>query len=155
MEISKSIFALAKNNNGFFKSTKQSEFLISQLIRFDGFIGHADSGYNTCPIFANWDNDGILKIVKSTKNGNVVMFERKQANQLTILEIKKIKSLERSLKALKKEINDNQNIFDSGYYNGSGDISTYSIDNINLFNYFQEQKKNQCLEIEKIINAIK
>ena len=155
MELSQSIFSLAKNNNGFFKSAKQSEFLTNQLIRFDGFIGHADSGYNTCAIFANWDKEGILKIVKSTKNGDVVMFERKQANQLTVLEVKKIKKLEKSLKALKKEINDNQNIFDSGYYNGSGDISTYSIENINLFNYFQEQKKNQCLEIEKIINAIK
>ncbi len=155
MEISKSIFALAKSNNGFFKSEKQSAFLISQLKNFDGCIGHADSGYNSCPIFASWDDKGITKIIKSSKNGDFLMFERKQAGVLTVLEIKRIKSLERKLKALKKEIEVRMLSFNNGSYNGSGDISTYSQDMIDRFNYFQEQKRNQCLEIEKIINEIK
>jgi hypothetical protein len=155
MEMSKSIFALAKSNNGFFKSEKQSAYLISQLERFDGCIGHADSGYNSCPIFANWDDKGITKIVKSSKNGDELMFERKQEGKLTILEIKRIKSLERKLKALKKEIEEKQLSFDTGDYNGSGDISTYSKDMIDRFNYYQGQKKNQCDTIEKLIKDIK
>jgi hypothetical protein len=155
MEISKSIFALAKSNNGLFKSEKQSDFLISQLKKFEGCIGHGDSGYNSCPIFASWDDKGVTKIIKSSKNGDVLMFERKQEGILTFLEIKKIKSLQRKLKKLKKEIEEKQISFEDGSYNGTGDVSTYSKDMINRFNYFQEQKKSQCLEIQKIINQIK
>jgi hypothetical protein len=155
MEIAQSIFALAKSNNGLFKSEKQSAFLISQLKKTDGCIGHADSGYNSCPIFASWDDKGITKIVKASKNGDTLMFERKQEGVLTVLEIKRIKSLERKLKALKKEIEERQIAFDNGSYDGSGDASTYSKGMIDRFNYFQEQKRKQCLEIEKIINEIK
>jgi hypothetical protein len=155
MKISKSIFTLAKSNNGFFKSEKQSVFLISQLNQFGGFIGHADSGYNSCPLFASWDDKGITKIVKLSKKGDVLMFERKKEGQLTDLEIKEIKSLERKLKALEREIKERQSSFDDGSYNGTGDISTYSQDMIERFNCYQEKKRNQLFEIEKLIKQIK
>jgi hypothetical protein len=148
MEISKSIFGLAKSNNGFFKSEKQLSFLIGQLERFDGLIGQASSGYNSCPIFANWDNEGITKIVKSSKSGDVVMFERKVDGFLTSLEIKEIKSIERKIKTLEKEISERQVSFDNGTYNSTGDITTYKDDMVERFNRFQSEKKVQLKNLK-------
>lgn len=154
MEIFKSILSLAKSNNGFFKSEKQAQFLSSKINEFDGFIGRADSGYYSCPIFASCDKEGITKIVKSTKNGDVLMFERAKQGVLTSLEMKEIKRLERKIKSLKKEIAEREDSFNSGRYNSSGDTSTYTEDMIERFNYFQMQKKEQVLNIEKIIKSI-
>jgi len=155
MGISKSIFGLTKSNNGFFKSKKQAQFLISQMSSFDGCIGHANSGYNSCPIFASWDEKGITKVVKATINGDVLMFERKVEGVLTELEFKQIKSYERKIKALEKEINERQKSYDNGSYNRTGDTSTYSTDMIERFEYFQNQKKEQVKKIKEIICQLK
>ena len=153
--MTKSIFGLAKSNNGFFKSEKQKQFLSSKIDEFGGCIGHANSGYHSCPIFATYDEKGITKIVKSTKNGDVLMFERKKRGVLTSLEVKEIKRLERKLKSLKKEVSEREDSFNSGNYNSSGDTSTYTNDMIERFNHFQAQKKEQILNIENIIRRIK
>lgn len=155
MEISKSIFGLAKSNNGFFKSEKQAAFLISQMSEFGGCIGHAKSGYNSCPIFASWDEKGITKIVKAAKNGDVIMFERKQEGILTSLEIKEIKSLERKIKTIENEVKKRQDSFDNGSYNGSGDVSTYTSDMIERFNYFQNQKIQQINSLKEKVCQLK
>jgi hypothetical protein len=104
VEITASILGLAKNNNGMFKSEKQALFLISQMEQMDGLIGHASSAYHSCPMFASWDKTGITQIVKSSKTGNLVMFERKVAGKLGELEIKKIAKLKRELKAVEKDL---------------------------------------------------
>ena len=150
-----SVFLLAKSNNGFFKSEKQSKFLIAELSQYDGCIGHADSGYNSCPVFADWDNKGITKIVKSSKNGAVIMFERKIEGTLTSLQLKGIKSYQRRIKALEKEISEYQKSFDNGNYNNSGDVNTYPKDMIEKFNYFQNQRQQQLNNLKEILNNIK
>ena len=155
MEISKSIFGLAKSNNGFFKSEKQAAFLISQMSDLGGLIGHANSGYNSCPIFASWDEKGITKIIKSTKSGDVLMFERKHQGVLTTIEIKEIKSLERKIKVIEKEIRERQLSFDDGSYNRSGDVSTYNQDMIERFNHFQDQKIEQVKNLKNRICQLK
>jgi len=155
MEISKSIFGLAKSNNGFFKSEKQAQFLISQLIDLDGFVGYVDSGYNSCPIFANWDKKGITKLFKSAKNGSEIMFERKEEGVLTFLEIKEVKRLERKIKSIQKEIDDRQFSFDNGSYNGSGDFSTYSNDMIARFKHYQSQKIEQINKLREKLCELK
>lgn len=155
MEISKSIFGLTKSNNGFFKSGKQAQFLISQMSSYDGCIGHANSGYNSCPIFASWDEKGITKVVKATKNGDVLMFERKIQGVLTELEVKHIKFYERKIKALEKEINERQKYFDNGSYNGTGDTSTYSNDMIERFEYSQNQKIEQVKKLKEKVCQLK
>lgn len=155
MEILKSIFGLAKSNNGFFKSEKQAAFLISQMSEFSGCIGHANSGYNSCPIFASWDEKGITKIVKSAKNGDVIMFERKQKGILTSLEIKEIKRLDRKIKALEKEVKERKKSFDDGNYNSSGDVTTYTTDMIELFNHFQNQKIQQINKLKEKVCQLK
>lgn len=155
MEISKSIFGLAKSNNGFFKSEKQSKFLIEKLSDFSGCIAHANSGFNSCPIFASWDGKGITKIVKSAKKGDVIMFERKQEGILTSLEIKEIKRLERKIKTLENEVKERQDSFDNGSYNGSGDVGTYTTDMIERFNRFQNQKIQQINSLKEKVCQLK
>lgn len=155
MEISKSIFGLAKNNNGFFKSEKQAQFLISQIDLLDGLIGYAEMGYNSCPIYADTDKNGITKISKRTVNGLVVMFERKQKGVLTSLEIQEIKRRERKIKSLEKEVIERQECFDNGNYNNSGDVNTYTIEMINQFNSFQNQKIEQINRLKEIVYKLK
>jgi len=154
MEISKSVFSLAKSNNGFFKSEKQSAFLIFQMSRFGGCIGHVSSGHNLCPVFANWDEKGITKIVKATKKGDVLMFERKQEGVLTALETKEIKRLEKRLKQIKKEVSENSVIFLSGKWNGSGDTSTYDYHTVELYCYYQQERINSINWINEKIKTI-
>lgn len=156
MEISVSIFGLAKNNNGFFKSEKQAKFLISQMEKMSTCIGHVSSGFNSCPVFATWDEKGITALVKSTKNGDVVMFERKLDGVLTSIEAKEMKRISKRIKDLEREINERQDRFNSGQYNGSGDINTYTPEEIKRFNSFQESKlenleylKNTLRDFEK------
>ena len=105
MDISKSIFGLAKNNNGFFKSEKQAKFLIQVLEERGGHVGQANSGYNQCSMFATWDEKGILEITKHRSTGKLeVMFQRKEEGVLTVKEQKQIKSLKKRINDLEKSI---------------------------------------------------
>jgi len=150
-----SCFSLAKSNNGFFKSEKQAEFLISKINERDGNIGSVTSGYNSCPVFANLDNKGILKIVKSTKSGEIVMFERVVENQLNSIQIKEINSLEKLQKKLEKELLRKRSSFNDGSYNGTGDSSTYSKDLIERYLRFTAELENRIISIDRKISAIK
>lgn len=115
MSIAKSIFGLAKYNNGLFKSEKQRDFLISKIKQNGGLIGHSNSGYHSCPIFASYDDKGITKIVKhrSTKKGykNEIMFTRKdemtlkkEASQAEARQMKEIKHLEEHIREMEEEL---------------------------------------------------
>jgi hypothetical protein len=146
MNIQISVFALAKNNTGLFKSPKQAIFLISQLEKCDGCIGYL--GNSSSPIFVDWDDKGITKIIKATKKVDVLMFERKIDGVLTGVEIQKIKALEKRQKALKKEIKEREDAYNNGMWNGSGDITTYTQDMIDRFNYFHQEKIEHLKSIE-------
>lgn len=110
--ISISIFSLAKNNNGLFKSEKQANFILQILQDRQNYIAAADSGYNSCPIFAYADKLGITKIVK----GNKAMFERKVEGVISPLEAKKIKSKNRRIKKLEKQLAERLKAFENGEY---------------------------------------
>lgn len=110
--ISISIFSLAKNNNGLFKSEKQANFILQILQDRQNYITAADSGYNSCPIFAYADKLGITKIVK----GNKAMFERKVEGVISPLEAKKIKSKNRRIKKLEKQLAERLKAFENGEY---------------------------------------
>lgn len=82
-----SFFSLVKNNNGFFKSEKQAAFLLkmtdghyvtSQNIQFGEYEGRTNR--NTAKI--EWavilDNQGVVKMEKTTSKGTQVYFERTQ-----------------------------------------------------------------------------
>lgn len=78
-DISKSIFSLARYNNGKFKSQKQADFIIAFLKERGGYVGNFHNGYHAVDFTAEWDNEGITKItsraVKSNKQK--VVFQRK------------------------------------------------------------------------------
>ncbi len=154
MKITASIFGLTKNNNGFFKSEKQAKFLISQIKKFEGCVGHANNGYHSCPIFAKYDEKGITKLTKHGKNGNLVIFERKVDGVLTSIESRDLKKYKRRYKALKKEVDRRQESFDSGNYNRSGDVSTYTDDMIKLFNEQQGLKVKRLENLGKVIEDL-
>lgn len=154
MNISKSIFTLTKYNNGFFKSEKQAAFLIDQMEKADGCIGVANSGYNQCPIFAEWDNKGITKVVKHNKK-HTVMFERKTPGILTEPEKKEIKRLERKAKSINKDIKEFEQSFRDGSYNKTGDVSTYTADMIERYEAGQQKRRDQVSNLEDKINQIK
>jgi len=116
MNIKISILSLCKSNNGFFKSEKQANFLIGQLSDCDGYFGRNDSGFNACPLFAIWDNKGILKTQKSTIKGMVTTFERKVEGVISPLEAKQIKSKNRRIKKLKKQLAERLKAFENGEY---------------------------------------
>lgn len=107
--IKTSVYHLAYKNNGFWKSEKQATFLMS-VLQSENCIGFADSGYNSCPIFVIWDNDGITQIYKKskTKTGckEVIVWERKIQGVHTAAEKREIKRLEKTLKEVLKSIAD-------------------------------------------------
>lgn len=133
MNIKISIFSLCKNNNGFFKSTKQSEFLIEQLTRGQGYFGRTDSGYHTCPLFAEWDEKGIIKTSKSTSNGMVTMFERKVEGVVSVLDKKEIKRINRRIKKLQKQLDERIVNFEDGSYDSEVIGTNYSDYTIELY----------------------
>ena len=155
MNLSHSILSLAKCNNGFFKSEKQAQFLIAQMSDFGGCIGHANSGYNSCPIFASWDEEGITKIVKASKKGDIVIFERKQEGILTELELKLIKKVEREIIRIEKEIIDDELSFKDGSYNGSGNINTYTSDMIERYNRNRMQNVERLRKLQQELIRLK
>lgn len=160
-DLSKSIFGLTKYNNGLFKSEAQAKFLISQIERYEGLIGYARSGYNTIPIFAEYDEKGITRLVKhsnnkSVKDKDVVIFERNVGNALNSLEIKELNTHKRKLKKLEKELNDRITSWESGNYNGSGNKSTYDTDKstVERYEHFKNELEKRIFNLRNVINNL-
>jgi hypothetical protein len=76
--LAQSVYSLAKNNNGYFKSDKQAAFLKNQIDKGQGAVGHQEAYGNYVTVFAEYDDRGITKIfTKSPKTGReVVKFQR-------------------------------------------------------------------------------
>ena len=155
MEIAKSVFGLTSSNNGFFKSEKQAKFLISMIEEFDGFVGWADSGYNKIMIVAQYDEQGITKLVKHTKSGDVTMWERKVEGVMTERELKEIKAYKRKLNSISKEITVSEEAFFSGEYDRSGDMMSYSCDSVELYVMSQCRRREAIRSIEVKLNNLK
>lgn len=100
----KSVESLIKTNNGFFKSDKQAEFLISQLSKNNIFVGSVYG--NTFNITYVFDEKGIIKKeqynIKTSKTE--ITWERKVAGVLTVQQEKKIKSLKRRISIEKRNL---------------------------------------------------
>jgi len=77
-ELLRSIYSLAKNNNGVFKSEKQAQFLKRQIDFRNGMVGSQEMYGNSVSVHAEYDDKGITKIyTHSTKtNRDVVKFRR-------------------------------------------------------------------------------
>lgn len=73
--IRNSVLSLCTTNNGFFKSEKQKQYLISELEESCGIIGFPTMYSNQAKMVAEWDDAGItmVKVVGKTTR---VKFER-------------------------------------------------------------------------------
>ena len=154
--IQTSAFNLAKTNNGLWKSEKQAAFLMDQFSQKDGCIGFADSGYNSCPMYVQWDATGITKIWKhsKTKKGYVAktVWTRKTAGVLTELEIKEIKWLERKLKEAQKSYDERIERFNNGTYFKT---ETPSESNLRLYEYSKQRDAEWIAKLQNKIAEIK
>lgn len=113
-----SIESLIKSNNGFFKSEKQAEFLISELKAQYGnqFVS---SIYNNSVIISyEWDDKGIIsKSNQSVKKNSVkVVWKRKVEGELSIAEQESVKQLKRNIKKIQKNISNRNESFERGDY---------------------------------------
>jgi hypothetical protein len=111
IDLRMSVLGLAKNNNGIFKSEKQASFLKLMIDERDGLIGHTEHGR---PYLADYDDKGIIKI--TVGNPPELYWERKEQGILRPDDIKRIKSLQREIKQLEKEIASREEGLKNGTY---------------------------------------
>lgn len=120
-DLIKTVFSLTKNNGGKFKSEAQAKFIIDYLKKNQNFIGQADSGYNTAPLFAEADAEGITKVIKHTFSGgkgykDEVVWERGTPGVLSPKREKEIKNYDNATKKLEKALADRKKSWDAGTY---------------------------------------
>lgn len=105
-DLAKSIYSLAKYNNGYFKSPAQAQFLKGQLDRRDGVVGTGNTYGNSHTDFAEYDDKGIVKIERNlaTTNKSKIVFQRKEGTNLTQADQKEIKRYKTEIKKLEQRI---------------------------------------------------
>jgi hypothetical protein len=121
----------------------------------DGHIGQFTSGYHSCALFAKWDKAGVIEIDKMTKGGPVVIFQRQVEGVLNQMQLKEKSRLERKLNMIQKQINQKIESYNSGNYNGTGDISSYSDDLISGYANTLQRLDDQVNVLHKMIINIK
>lgn len=102
----KSVESLIATNNGFFKSQKQADFLISMLSKEDGNISVGSTYGNGFMITYLFDEKGITKKeqynYKTSKT--IVLWERVVEGKLSIQDEKLLKTLKRKLSKAEKSL---------------------------------------------------
>ena len=164
LNIKISVLSLCKNNNGYFKSEKQAKYLTSQLEKWGGHIGQNDSGYNTCPLSATWDDDGIIKTTKYTKSkGRVTVWERRVSGVLSETDKKLLKKRKRKLKELNKQLDSREACVVTVDY-ARIELEQKKLDEFNEFiknpnevlgQSFLEQVKSEAEKTQRLIELIK
>lgn len=148
-----SVYSLAKNNNGFFKSEKQAELLKREIDYNDGVIGSNEMYGNQATVFAEYDNEGITRIYthSSKTNRNLNKFTRinndiyianqerlKNSREENLKNVKQgiIQTIKDNIKIKEDEIkqieslinNDNKKIFDTLLLNLKKELKNYQIE---------------------------
>lgn len=116
--IAQSFASLVLNNNGFFKSQAQADYLLSIC---DGMVYTAGGNYHgsSWSKFYVCDSKGVVKVIHNTLDkGDVVEWERVQEGVKTVQEIKEQKRINREIKAIEKQIRQSQEAWDRGEYKG-------------------------------------
>ena len=123
MDILKSVYTLAKHNNGYFKSEKQASFLKSRIDMIGCFCESFSFGYhggasNTRTIHIDYDDHGITSIrsVADKSKKEKIIFTRKSEEDYqkqieykkavteTRLQLEKLRQRRDELTNLKKQI---------------------------------------------------
>ncbi len=125
MELAQSFASLVKINNGFFKSEKQAQFLLSMI------NGQGGNSYITCGnVWGNsfnmeyfCDNKGVTKVTKYSKaKGTLVEWTRKVEGEVSVQDAKAIKRLTRAMNDYKKKIASRQASWDAGTYDAPREL---------------------------------
>lgn len=105
----KSFASLVKANNGLFKSTKQSEFLLSKC-EGGQYISPGNVYGNNYIITYHCDDKGVTKVVKYTFSNckTVITWERLEDGKVTVQDAKEIKRIKREIKSRQKLVNDRE-----------------------------------------------
>lgn len=152
-DLATSVYSLAKNNNGFFKSEKQAELLKREIDYNEGIIGSNEMYGNQTTVFAEYDNEGITRIYthSSKTNKNLNKFTRinndiyianqerlKNSREENLKNVKQgiIQTIKDNIKIKEDEIkqieslinNDNKKIFDTLLLNLKKELKNYQIE---------------------------
>ena len=76
MSVTKSLFSLVKENNGYFKSDKQAAFLLSQCQEAQVFTAVRSLYNNSYQFHFICDQDGVMLVEKHTSKGVEIWWER-------------------------------------------------------------------------------
>jgi hypothetical protein len=81
-----SFASLVKNNNGFFKSEKQKDFLSSFLDAENEYITNGEVYGNSFLLIYTCDNTGVISVRKSTKAKESITWTRLSSEQFNAVE---------------------------------------------------------------------
>lgn len=118
-----SLNSLVKNNNGFFKSQKQADFLLS-ILNDNNVFASVAYGHTILSTY-HFDDKGVtLKTKTSIKtNKTTEEWSRKVEGILSVEEQQIVKRLNKQLKSVKKEFASRLKSYNDGSYFGSEEPS--------------------------------
>ena len=147
-----SLNSLIKNNNGFFKSKKQADFLLSILNDNNVFVSVA-YGYTVLSTY-HFDDKGItLKTKTSVKtNKTEEEWSRKLEGILSVEEQQIVKRLTKQLKSVKKEHASRLKSYNEGSYFLSKEPSAREIA---IYSESQDDRLKLIAKIEKTLEGYK
>ena len=143
-----SLNSLVKNNNGFFKSQKQADFLLSVLNDNNVFASVA-YGHTILSTY-HFDDKGItLKTKTSVKtNKTTEEWSRKVEGILSVEEQQIVKRLNKQLKSVKKEYASRLKSYNDGSYFGGKEPND---SNMAIYSESQNDRLELIARIEKTL----
>lgn len=143
-----SLNSLVKKNNGFFKSQKQADFLLS-ILNDNNVFASVAYGYTILTTY-HFDGKGItLKTKTSVKtNKTTEEWSRKIEGVLSVEEQQIIKRLNKQLKSVKKEYASRLKSYNDGSYFGNNAPSNTDLE---IYNNSQNDRLDLISRIEKTL----
>lgn len=143
-DIGTSLTSLVKSNNGYFKSEKQSAFLLSQCDNGEFCAGGSVWG-SSYQIWYECDAKGVVNVKKQTHaKGLMLQWERVEEGKMAIQDSKEFKRLVRLLKGYVKSIEGRQASWDAGTYDAPR----------HLFDECQSRDIASVDQVEAMIDAL-
>jgi hypothetical protein len=111
-----SFASLVKTRNGRFKSAAQAQFLMSQCVNNE-YVAMGTVHGNGYSIFYTCDAEGVVKVQKQTvRRGLVTEWERAQAGQQSVQDLREVKRIQRLIKQAERSIAERQAAWLAGEY---------------------------------------
>ena len=163
-DLAKSIYALAKYNNGSFKSPAQAQFLKGQLDRRMGSVASGEMYGNGYTDWAEYDDKGITRIWRhlSKTNQNKDIFNRKSDEEFSDSRATQIDNAnknfldtisfyEKKLKEIEQEMQEDSDDLKAAMEENPEKASSFQRTLDRVMEKYQSRKK----ELEDSINQLK